>query len=56
MKFKVKASECINYECVVDAESYQHAREMFYKTLSDDIGNECVSDASFNIDSVEKLS
>jgi len=56
MKFKVKASELINYECNVEAESYQHAREVFYKTLSEDIHNECISGGSFDIDTVEKLS
>ena len=56
MKFKVTASELINYECNVEAESYQHAREVFYKTLSEDINNDCVIGASFDIDSVEKLS
>jgi len=56
MKFRVKASELINYEANVEAETYEHAKEVFYKTIAEDTMNECITGANFEIDVVEKLS
>lgn len=56
-KYVVKCTEEIKYEFIVEAHSQAHAQEIFYNAgqQSQEIENDAITGADFNIDSIEEI-
>ena len=53
-KYIIKATETLYYEILVEADSKDHAKELFYTEVNTNLDDH-IENADFNLDSIEEL-